>query len=158
MILVSEICTMLVCIQMQEKFEDYVVNLSEDIDVEYDHMSKHEDSGGEDDIDVNILDDSNRVAIDMDYKKITKLTGDDIFGLEFGSKSEACEFYSTYGKCHGFVSIRYDRQGNIIIHQLLYNREGFHDEKHVNKVDRHKGHKLITQTNCQAKFSGLPGS
>lgn len=85
-------------------------------------MSKHDYYGGED---VNILDDCNQLAIDMDYKRITELTSDDIFGLEFASESEACEFYSIYAKCHGFVSrrddIRCNQEGNIVMHQLVCN-------------------------------------
>ena len=137
---ISEICIMLVSIQMHEKVKDYAVNLSEDLDMEINHMSNYEDGASEDDIDANILDVNNRVAIDMDYKRITELTGDNILRLEFGSKCKACDFYSTYANCHVFVlkrdNIRCNRKGNIVMSQLLCNREGLQDEKHVQRVDR----------------------
>ena len=104
------------------------------------HISNYKDDASEDDIDANILDVNNRVAIDMDYKRITELTGDNILGLEFGSKCKACDFYGTYANCHGFVlkrdNIRCNRKGNIVMSQLLCNREGLQDEKHVKRVDR----------------------
>ena len=52
-------------------------------------------------------------------KKITKLTTDEIWGLEFGSKSKAYEFYKKYAKCHGFVVRKdyasYDLKDNIVM-------------------------------------------
>ena len=45
-------------------------------------------------------DEISRDDIDDEYKRITEMIVDEIWGLEFGSESKACEFYQTYAKCH----------------------------------------------------------
>ena len=81
---------------------------------------------------------------------------EDIYGLEFGSKVEAIEFYDRYAMCHGFAIQRDDAgrdlKGNIIMRQLVCNRASLRDKKHLVRVNRKRKHRPITITNCPAKL------
>ncbi|RYR13751.1 hypothetical protein Ahy_B04g070580 isoform B [Arachis hypogaea] len=69
----------------------------------------------------------------------------------------AYEFYMRFGKCHGFGVRKEDYgkndDGNLIRRRFFCNKAGLRDEKHYNKYDRKRCHKLETRTNCQAKLS-----
>ena len=94
--------------------------------------------------------------IDEWYKIITQLATDKIWGLEFGSKSKACEFYQTYAKCHSFVvkkdDISHDLKGIIMMCQLICNKEELRNKKHFTKLNRIREHKPITWTKCLARL------
>ncbi|KAK7257025.1 hypothetical protein RIF29_30702 [Crotalaria pallida] len=77
---------------MDKFVEDPVVNLDDD-------NSASDESGDEEH---DELGDKNGPASGDQYKRITDLTADDIWGLEFGSEEAAYQFYSRYARCIGF--------------------------------------------------------
>jgi hypothetical protein len=66
-----------------------------------------------------------------DYKCISDFTDDDIRGMEFSTEGEAITFYTLYAHLHGFVirkdEVKHDREKNIVMRQLLCNKEGTSD-------------------------------
>ncbi|RYR56745.1 hypothetical protein Ahy_A05g022439 [Arachis hypogaea] len=75
----------------------------------------------------------------------------------FRSEKRAYEFYSKYGRCYGFGVRKRDygkdEEGNLIRRMFFSNISGLRDEKHLNKLDRKRGHYPETRTNCMAKLS-----
>ena len=69
-------------------------------------------------------------------------------GLEFNSEEEACNFYCTRTRCHGFIMRKEDisknLNGNIVMRQLVCNRKGMHNKKYLMRLDRLREHKPIT--------------
>ncbi|XP_058763969.1 protein FAR1-RELATED SEQUENCE 5-like isoform X2 [Vicia villosa] len=91
-----------------------------------------------------------------DYKDIGEISDDDIRDMKFESEKKACEFYETYAEYHGFAvrrdEIDRDFKKNIIMRQLVCNREGKRHKKHMLRVDRHRGPRPITRTGCLARL------
>ncbi|XP_015970809.1 protein FAR1-RELATED SEQUENCE 5-like [Arachis duranensis] len=74
----------------------------------------------------------------------------------FQSEKIAYDIYSKFGRCHGFGMCKGDYgkdEGNLIRRMFFGNRAGLRDEKHLNRMDRKKGHRPETSTNCMAKLS-----
>ena len=107
---------------MDKNGEDLAINLSDDSDMKDGFFGSKEEHGCENENDGN-GDGENKVQEDMGIEKITQLTRDDIQRLEFESEAEACEFYSMYARCNGFVirkdDVALDLKGNIVMHQLV---------------------------------------
>jgi hypothetical protein len=66
-----------------------------------------------------------------DYKCISDLIDDYIRGMEFSTEGEAITFYTLYAHLHGFAirkdEVKRDRGNNIVLRQLLCNKEGISD-------------------------------
>ncbi|RYR20421.1 hypothetical protein Ahy_B03g065536 [Arachis hypogaea] len=96
------------------------------------------------------------INIDGFKKLITDLTIKDIWGLVFDTKSQVCEFYAKYAKCHGFVSRKdlktVDANGNMNTMQLVCNKAGERYWKHLNRDNRQREHRAITRVNCKARI------
>ncbi|XP_057734565.1 protein FAR1-RELATED SEQUENCE 5-like [Arachis stenosperma] len=74
----------------------------------------------------------------------------------FRSDEAAYEFYRRFGKCFGF-GIRKgdsgkDESGRVIRRRFFCNRAGLR-QRHYDRLDRNRGHRLKTCTNCEAKLS-----
>lgn len=73
------------------------------------------------------------------YKKIRKLTFDDIKGLRFNSEEKETQYYDIYEEFHGFVirkdDVNKDSDGNIVVCRLICNREG--ESKNKKKESRY---------------------
>ncbi|KAJ1387478.1 Zinc finger, CCHC-type [Sesbania bispinosa] len=129
-------------------------------------MNNNYSDRGNDSSDESHSEDNNDVgnqneAVDEDltyeqYKSIIDLTANDVRGMEFGSDEHACKFYDSYARCHGFVArkddIKRDAKDNIIMRQLVCNKEGLRNKKHFIRLDRKRPHRPITRTSCQAKL------
>ncbi|KAJ1405564.1 Zinc finger, CCHC-type [Sesbania bispinosa] len=129
-------------------------------------MNNNYSDRGNDSSDESHSEDNNDVgnqneAVDEDltyeqYKSIIDLTANDVRGMEFGSEEHACKFYDSYARCHGFVArkddIKRDAEDNIIMRQLVCNKEGLRNKKHFIRLDRKRPHRPITRTSCQAKL------
>ncbi|KAJ1436374.1 FAR1 DNA-binding domain [Sesbania bispinosa] len=94
---------------------------------------------------------------DEEYmKRISELTVDDIRGIEFDDEEAACSFYKSYAKCNGFVvrkdEVDHDFKGNIVMRQLVCNREGERKKKHLMRVDRVRQPRALTRTRCPARL------
>ncbi|RYQ79117.1 hypothetical protein Ahy_Scaffold7g108327 [Arachis hypogaea] len=92
-----------------------------------------------------------------DYAYVFGLSEQDIIRKVFRSEERAYDFYSKFGRCHGF-GVRKgdygkDEEGNLIRRRFFCNRAGLRDEKHLNRLDRKRGHRPETRTNCLAKLS-----
>ncbi|RYR08241.1 hypothetical protein Ahy_B05g075816 [Arachis hypogaea] len=64
-------------------------------------------------------------------KKLNELSYDDMWGIEFDTVDQCCDFYRNYARVHGFVA-RLDEKGqdfngNLNMRQMLCNREGTND-------------------------------
>ncbi|CAH9094339.1 unnamed protein product [Cuscuta europaea] len=90
------------------------------------------------------------------YIKISDLTPADIKRLEFDSEDEVYDFYSCYAQINGFSvrrdDVRRESNNNIIMRNLVCNREGLRSKKHVERNDRVREPKPITRTNCMARL------
>ena len=112
---------------------------------------------GEKQNDVNVdKEEQNTYNVDESYRRITKLTAEDIWGLEFDSEAKAIEFYHKYAQCYGFVmrrdNVGCNLKGNVNMRQLVCNTEGLRDKKHLERLDRVRDHKPISRTDCQARI------
>lgn len=69
------------------------------------------------------------------YKCINDVTDDDddVRDMEFNTEEEATEFYVMFARCHGFAvrkdEVKRDSNENIIMRQLVCNKEGVNYEK-----------------------------
>ncbi|RYR38039.1 hypothetical protein Ahy_A09g042984 [Arachis hypogaea] len=75
----------------------------------------------------------------------------------FRSDEAAYEFYRRFGKCFGF-GIRKgdsgkDESGRVIRRRFFCNRAGLRQRHHYDRLDRQRGHRSETCTNCEAKLS-----
>ncbi|KAJ1386610.1 FAR1 DNA-binding domain [Sesbania bispinosa] len=90
------------------------------------------------------------------YKKIFELTNEDIRGLEFDSEEDAYVFYCEYAKFIGFAvrkqDVYRDRNDLITMRQLVCNKEGERNGKHLNRTDRKREAKAITWTKYNARL------
>ncbi|XP_058741458.1 protein FAR1-RELATED SEQUENCE 5-like [Vicia villosa] len=91
-----------------------------------------------------------------DYRAMGEILDDDIREMKFESEKKACEFYETYAEYHGFAvrkdELDRDFKNNIIMRQLVCNREGKRHKKHMLRVDRHREPRPITRTGCLARL------
>jgi hypothetical protein len=66
-----------------------------------------------------------------DYKCISDLIDDYIRGMKFSTEGEAITFNTLYAHLHGFAirkdEVKRDRGNNIVLRQLLCNKEGISD-------------------------------
>jgi hypothetical protein len=87
------------------------------------------------------------------YKCISDVTDDDIRDMEFNTEDEAIKFYVLFAKYHGFEvrkdDVKRDSNGNIIMRQLVCNKEGVNDGKNKKNGSRST---LTIRTNCSAKL------
>ncbi|RYQ86246.1 hypothetical protein Ahy_B10g105930 [Arachis hypogaea] len=86
-----------------------------------------------------------------DYADVFGLSEQDIMRKVFRSEERAYDFYSKFGRCHGF-GVRKgdygkDEEGNLIRRRFFCNRAGLRDEKHLNRLDRKRGYRPETRTN-----------
>ncbi|KAJ1415251.1 FAR1 DNA-binding domain [Sesbania bispinosa] len=142
---------------MDNNDDEYVVHLDNDNDPSFRCSVSADDSTSEEDYDLGDNSEPNNVdATEEEYKKIIDLTVEDISSMEFCSETEVCEFYTLYAKLHGFVmrkdDVARDYHGNLIMRQLVCNREGRRDKKHFMRVDRKRAHRPITRTKCEARL------
>ncbi|XP_057755696.1 protein FAR1-RELATED SEQUENCE 11-like [Arachis stenosperma] len=91
------------------------------------------------------------------YGNVFGLTAVEIENKVFKTEECAYEFYMRFGKCHGFGVCKRDYgkddAKNLIRRRFFCNRAGLRDEKHYNRLDRKRCHKLETRMNYQAKLS-----
>ncbi|XP_025703957.1 protein FAR1-RELATED SEQUENCE 5-like [Arachis hypogaea] len=92
-----------------------------------------------------------------DYGNVIRLSDQQIMTKVFRSEERADEFYCKFGRCHGF-GVRKgdygkDDHGNLIRRRFFCNRAGLRDEKYLHRLDRQRGHRPETLTNCMAKLS-----
>ncbi|XP_016199462.1 protein FAR1-RELATED SEQUENCE 5-like [Arachis ipaensis] len=92
-----------------------------------------------------------------DYGNVIGLSDQQIMRKVFQSKEFAYEFYCKFGRCQGF-GVRKgdygkDDDGNLIRRRFFCNRAGLRDEKYLHRLDRQRGHRPETRTNCMAKLS-----
>ena len=81
----------------ESSFDELVGEEEKVVNVEKEELNKECEE--ENNVKVNVLDCE---------KRITELTSEDIWGLEFASDAEVISFYSTYARLHGFVMRRDD--------------------------------------------------
>ncbi|KAL4293616.1 hypothetical protein AHAS_Ahas18G0145900 [Arachis hypogaea] len=89
-------------------------------------------------------------------KKLNELSYDDMWGIEFDTVDQCCDFYRNYARVYGFVA-RLDEKvqdfnGNINIRHMVCNREGTRRKKYLEMENRKKDHKPITRVMCQVKI------
>ncbi|XP_015939632.1 uncharacterized protein LOC107465151 [Arachis duranensis] len=92
-----------------------------------------------------------------DYGNVIELSDQQIMRKVFRSEERVYEFYCKFGRCHDF-GVRKgdygkDDDGNLIRRRFFCNRAGLRDKKFLHRLDRQRGHRPKTQTNCMAKLS-----
>ncbi|RYR38037.1 hypothetical protein Ahy_A09g042980 isoform C [Arachis hypogaea] len=92
-----------------------------------------------------------------DYGDVLQLSKEEIMNKAFRSDEAAYEFYRRFGKCFGF-GIRKgdsekDKSGRVICRRFFCNRAGLRQHLHYDRLDRQRGHRPETRTNCEAKLS-----
>ncbi|KAK7251006.1 hypothetical protein RIF29_33858 [Crotalaria pallida] len=136
---------------LMDKFvEDPVVNLDDD-------NSTTDESGGEEHDELGDKNGPAEVNASGDqYKRITDLTADDIWSLEFGSEEAAYQFYSRYARCIGFAvrkeAIGRDSVGNRNRRLYVCSRHGLRNSKYLTRVDRKRESRPLIRTKCLAKL------
>ncbi|CAH9080089.1 unnamed protein product [Cuscuta epithymum] len=98
-----------------------------------------------------------RMEVDEgEFKRISDLSFGEVCALQFVSEEEAYEFYTKYARCHGFVvrkhNVGRNKRKNVIARHFVCNRQGFRNPKHLTRIDRKRGHRPLTRTNCEARF------
>ncbi|XP_016185398.1 protein FAR1-RELATED SEQUENCE 5-like [Arachis ipaensis] len=92
-----------------------------------------------------------------DYGDVLQLSKEEIMSKAFRSDEAAYEFYRRFGKYFGF-GIRKgdsgkDESGRVICRRFFCNRAGLRQRHHYDTLDRPRGHRPETHTNCEAKLS-----
>ncbi|KAL4328581.1 hypothetical protein AHAS_Ahas13G0214400 [Arachis hypogaea] len=90
------------------------------------------------------------------------LTTSTLEPADYNSVEETYRAYVAFVKVTGFVvrkgnSVK-DEEGNNMRKFFYCNRQGLHEKKHHERVDRKRAHKLETRTNCYAKCKGINSS
>ncbi|XP_057739783.1 protein FAR1-RELATED SEQUENCE 5-like [Arachis stenosperma] len=101
-----------------------------------------------------------------DYGDVLQLSKEEIMSKAFRSDEAAYEFYRRFRKCFSFGiwkgDLGKDESGRVIRRRFFCNRAGLRQCHHYDRLDRQRGHRLKTLTNCEAKllvflnvFSGI---
>ncbi|XP_057748571.1 protein FAR1-RELATED SEQUENCE 5-like [Arachis stenosperma] len=84
------------------------------------------------------------------------LQAEHILEMEFSTPEKASNFYNNYSRLKGFSSRRGKIVRNtfdeIVRYTFVCNRQGFREKKWLEKVDRKREHKVVTQCGCLAKM------
>ncbi|RYQ97133.1 hypothetical protein Ahy_B08g093144 [Arachis hypogaea] len=92
-----------------------------------------------------------------DYGDVLQLSKEEIMNKAFRSDEAAYEFYRRFSKCFGFGirkgDLGKDESGRVIRCRFFCNRAGLRQRHHYDRLDRQRGHRPETHTNCQAKLS-----
>ncbi|CAI8618337.1 unnamed protein product [Vicia faba] len=136
---------------------DVEYSCDEDANVDVKQSSNGEDDSNNDNDEESVgIELSNSQAVVGDHMvNINPITPDEIHAMEFGTVSEAYEFYYRYEKCKGF-SIKKSNvrqrgpEGSeiVVMRQFLCNKHGLRDKKHLTRVDRKRDHQSLTGTEC----------
>ncbi|XP_058747429.1 protein FAR1-RELATED SEQUENCE 5-like isoform X1 [Vicia villosa] len=173
---------MMVRVTVMKAHVDDVDNTDEDDSAELDAVEGDDDvddanNGDEDysaELDASVGDDDDVDDADNsdedDLAKLDAVVGDkrvsignmtsaDIRAMEFDFVDEAYDFYYKYGKCKGFSVRKSDIRSRgsegskiIVMRQLVCNKHGLRDDKHVSRLDRKRDERCINRTNCLARL------
>ncbi|KAL4328805.1 Protein FAR1-RELATED SEQUENCE [Arachis hypogaea] len=143
-------------------------NLEESI--ECDELCFEYDSSSDKEEDEDIINNDDKFSESMEVsncsykiqeveKKLNELSYDDIWGIEFDTVDQCCDFYRNYARVHGFV-VRLDEKGqdfneNLNMRQMVCNREVTRRKKYLEMENRKKYLKPMTHVMCQAKIRFL---
>ncbi|KAK0606491.1 hypothetical protein LWI29_038314 [Acer saccharum] len=89
-----------------------------------------------------------------DPAKLTSLQPSDVIGKEFASVQDAEAFYKNYSLFVGFSirkdEIRRDRHGMITIRRWVCSKQGYREQKYIDKADKKHEPKGQTREGCRA--------
>ena len=91
-----------------------------------------------------------------DPAKLTSLQPTDVIGKEFASVQDAEAFYKNYSLFVGFSirkdEMRRDRHGMITIRRWVCSKQGYRDQKYIDKTDKKREPRGQTREGCRAAF------
>ncbi|CAK8578200.1 unnamed protein product [Lathyrus sativus] len=99
-----------------------------------------------------------QVVVGDKLVSIDSITSDEIRAMEFGTMSEAYDFYYWYGKCTGFAIRKSDVRrrgpevGEIVMRQYVCIKHGLRDKKHLARIDKKRDHKCLTRNKCAVRL------
>ncbi|KAK0607928.1 hypothetical protein LWI29_022823 [Acer saccharum] len=89
-----------------------------------------------------------------DLAKLSSLQPSDVIGKEFASVQDAEAFYKNYSLFVGFSirkdEMRRDRHGMITIRKWVCSKQGYKDQKYIDKIDNKREPRGQTREGCHA--------
>ncbi|TXG64112.1 hypothetical protein EZV62_011106 [Acer yangbiense] len=89
-----------------------------------------------------------------DLAKLTSLQPSDVIGNEFASVQDAEAFYKNYSLFVGFSirkdEMRRDRYGMITIRRWVCSKQGYREQKYMDKIDKKREPRGQTREGCRA--------